>query len=414
MTTPILIDYGCHSFTYRLATQINGMGIPIRYFVNGSLESPNLSSLYAWSQEASSVMRVITCKSPYGKLSLSERLRGELEWAGRCIVALEEEEPSAVVVSCVPIVPVTRIHNWCRKRGVPMIYWLQDFQGRAIHDLLGRKLGLPGKALGAFAQLWEQQMLEESRMVIAIAPDHVRELPEAVRQQERYALLENWANIEDFPRLPIANPWSLRHGLDKTLNILYSGTLGLKHDLGVFLALAERFLASNDVRVVVVSKGQAATKLKEDAAARGLSNLFVLPFQPQAEVAQVLASAAVLVAPLDPSAGKFCVPSKVLSYLCAGRPIVLSIDSNNLAAKTVLRAEAGVVIPSGDTAGFLGAVERLINDETTRTEMGRCGRAFAEHAFAQEWITQRFLNILDRCDLLPQRTAPTAVAAAAR
>jgi glycosyltransferase involved in cell wall biosynthesis len=310
------------------------------------------------------------------------------------------------------MVAVTRIYNWCRHRRIPAVYWLQDLQGQAIHDLLGRRFGLPGKALGAFAELWEHQMLEESRMVITIAPGHESELPEKVRNEGRYELLENWANIEDFPPLPAANEWSERHGLDRTRNVLYSGTLGLKHDLNVFLSLAASFHSKPDVRVVVVSSGQAATKLKEEAVVRGLSNLVVLPFQPQAEVSRVLSSAAVLIAPLDASAGKFCVPSKVLSYLCAGRPIVLAIDATNLAAEKVLRAGAGAVVPPGDTMGFLNAVTRLLDDELLCDQVGRRARAFAEQEFASEHIMQRFLNILGRSRILPAVTQPTPLVAA--
>jgi glycosyltransferase involved in cell wall biosynthesis len=42
-----------------------------------------------------------------------------------------------------------------------------------------------------------------------------------------------------------------------------------------------------------------------------LDNVVNLPFQPYKDVPKVLASAAVLIAPLDPSAGSFCVPSTV-------------------------------------------------------------------------------------------------------
>ena len=103
---------------------------------------------------------------------------------------------------------------------------------------------------------------------------------------------------------------------------------------------------------------------------RRLSNLVVLPFQPQVDVPKVLSSAAVLVAPLDASAGRFCVPSKVLAYLCARRPIVLAIDSGNLAAEIVLRAGAGAVVPSGDTARFIDAITRFIDDAGASEQAG--------------------------------------------
>lgn len=406
MSAAVLIDYGCHSFTYRLATYLDDLGIPIRYFANGSLESPNRGSLTEWTRARPDLVVTLSCRKPYGKLRLSQRLLGELEWAKHCIVALERERPSVILMSCVPLAAVTRIERWARRNRTPVIYWLQDLQGRAMHDLLGRKLGVAGRVLGAFAYFWEQDILARSRMVITIADDHARELPISVRTQHRHELLENWADIENFPQFPPYNDWSVRHQLHETKNVLYSGTLGLKHDLGLFLHLAENLRTREDIRVVVVSDGQAADSLKAQAAARSLSNLVVLPFQPYQDVPKMLASAAVLIAPLDTSAGAFCVPSKILSYFCAGRATVIAISESNPAAVTIRKLAAGSVVPPGDSAAFLKAVRMLLDDERARREAGMAARRYAEESFALKNVTQKFLTILDRSEVsvsLPYR-----------
>lgn len=399
MSPAILIDYGCHSFTFRLAEHLRATGIPIRYFANGSLESPNRSSLAEWQQQRPSLVRIVRCNHAYGKMSLRQRLLGELEWAQQCTVALEEEKPSAILLSCVPLAAVVRIQRWAREHRTPIIYWLQDLQGRAIHDLLGRKLGFPGKVLGAIAYLCEQEVLERSRMVITIAKEHVRELPAGVRREHRHRLLENWVDIENFPQFPVKNEWAFRHHLDQTRNVIYSGTLGLKHDLEVFFRLADEFSTQPDVRVVIVSSGQAADTIRARAEAQRLSNLQVLPFQPNHEVPMILASATVLIAPLDSSAGGFCVPSKVLSYFCAGRPTVMAIDEDNPAATMVREHGAGTVVKPGDSASFVSAVRQFLNDEEARNTAGLSARRYAEATFVLKAVTQKFLEILHRSGL---------------
>jgi colanic acid biosynthesis glycosyl transferase WcaI len=396
MPSAILIDYGCHAFTFRLAEHLRAIGTPIRYFANGSLESPNRSSLPEWQQQRPDLVRILRCNQAYGKMGLRRRLLGELEWAQHCTEALEEEKPSAILLSCVPLAAVVRIQRWARAHRTPVIYWLQDLQGRAIHDLLGRKLGLPGRVLGAFAYLWEQEAMERSRMVITIAKEHVQELPASVRRERRHQLLENWVDIEKFPLYPLKNDWAVRHHLDCTRNLIYSGTLGLKHDLDVFFHLARDFSTQPDVRVVIVSGGQAADAIRARAEAQHLSNLLVLPFQPYHDVPMILASASVLIAPLDSSAGSFCVPSKVLSYFCAGRPTVIAIDESNPAAMMVRDHGAGIVVKPGDSAGFVSAVRQLINDDSARSAAGRAARRYAEATFVLGIVAKRFLNILHR------------------
>jgi len=392
----VLIDYGCHSFTYRLASRLRSQQFPIRYFANGSLESPNLTSLAQWEQSEPDLVRVIRCTKPYGKVSLRKRLAGEIEWARHCTTALAQERPSIVISSCIPIAALTAIQSWTHRRRIPFVYWLQDLQGRAIHDLLGRKLGFPGRVLGSFAHVWEQHMISRSQMVINIAREHARELPHLVRREDRYAVLENWANVEEIPQYPSANAWSQCYGLSHSQNLVYSGTLGLKHDLPLFLQLAEQLGSRKDVRVVVVSSGQAADKLKTEAASKRLSNLIVLPFQPYSEVPQVLASASVLIAPLDGSAGKFCVPSKVLSYFCAGRPTVIAIDRENPAAAMIEEAGAGLIVPPGDSIGFINSVLALLDDPDLRSRMGVAARKHAERTFSLDNVVPKFLDILRR------------------
>jgi colanic acid biosynthesis glycosyl transferase WcaI len=404
MPDMFLVDYGCHSFTYRLASHLFDTGFPIRYISNGSIESPNLSSLGEWVNARPQLVRTIRCDKPYGKLSLKARLRGELEWARRCVNALEEEKPSAVIVSTVPLAVVIYIQNWAKRRGVPIIYWLQDLQGHAMHDLLGRRLGLIGRVLGSLAYLWEQYILEESRMVIIISNGHISELPSLVRRKKSYAVLENWANIEEFPQYPPNNEWAVQHGLDKTLNIVYSGTLGFKHDLATFLDLAMSFRERSDIRVVVVSSDSAAVKLSRDAAALGLLNLIILPFQQYSDVPKVLASASVLVAPLDASAGKFCIPSKVLSYLCAGRPTVIAIDSDNPAAVTINQNRAGTVVEPGNSPKFINAVAEFLCNDEERQAAGRRARLYAEQTFSLKTVTDAFLTIISNSDLSPSLT----------
>jgi glycosyltransferase involved in cell wall biosynthesis len=399
MSTAVLIDYGCHSFTYRLAVRLHEGGCAIRYFANGSLESPNQQSVAGWAQAHPGLVRVVSCQGEYGKMSLHKRLLGELQWASICVQALEQENPSVIILSCVPLTAVTRIQMWARNRRIPVVYWLQDLQGRAMHDLLGRKFGFVGRVVGSLADIWEQEILERSRMVITIAAGHEAALPLVVRRERRHALLENWANIEEFPGLDTRNDWSQRVGIDATRNIIYSGTLGFKHDLPMFTKLAAALTDRPDIRIVIVSSGEAAKHVQRQAIDNGLNNLVVLPFQPYQDVPKVLASAAVLIAPLDPSAGSFCVPSKILSYLCAGRPTVLAIDEQNPAARMITTADAGAVVRPGDTGGFISAIIDLLDSPQKALRQGRSARAYAENTFCIDSVVARFLKILNSADV---------------
>jgi colanic acid biosynthesis glycosyl transferase WcaI len=128
--------------------------------------------------------------------------------------------------------------------------------------------------------------------------------------------------------------------------------------------------------------------------AHGLQGLKLLPLQSAEDLPQVLAAADVLVAMIDNEAGRFAVPSKVQSYLCAGRPILLAAPRENLAARTVVRANAGIVVEPDDTEGFLAAAAKLRAEPDLRARLGANGRAYAEHTFNLDRIADVFEEVL--------------------
>ena len=168
----------------------------------------------------------------------------------------------------------------------------------------------------------------------------------------------------------------------------------MKHNPELLVRLARRFRDDPDVRLVVVSEGLGAEWLRERKAEEDLDNLRILGFQPFERFPDVLASADVLVALLEPDAGVFSVPSKVLSYLCAARPVLLAVPPENLAARIVTEHEAGFVTPPDDAGGFVAAAETLLTDAALRETLGRNARAYAERTFAIERIADAFERVL--------------------
>jgi len=128
----------------------------------------------------------------------------------------------------------------------------------------------------------------------------------------------------------------------------------------------------------------------------GEQALRLLPYQPYERLPEVLASADVLVAVLEAEAGAFSVPSKVLAYLCAARPLLVSMPGENLAARVVERSGGGILVPPHDAPALCAAAEALLDDEPRRSELSQRARAYAEATFDLEGIASRFEELLER------------------
>ena len=162
-------------------------------------------------------------------------------------------------------------------------------------------------------------------------------------------------------------------------------------------ALIDLARAVPDADVIVVSQGVGADWLREQADHERVTNLTVLPFQPFESIPDVLATGDVLIALLTADAASHSVPSKVLSYLCAGRPIVASIPADNAAARMITeRADAGVAVDPGDSVALVLAAKRLLAEPDRRKEMGAAARRFAETTFSADRVARQLIDIVNR------------------
>jgi len=316
---------------------------------------------------------------------------------GRSLSArIRDISPDVLVLANTPLDAAVKAQRTARKAGIPVVYWLQDLIGDATDRILSRKLGFIGHWIGSYYRLKERRALCASEQVVGITEDFERPVSSLGVARDRYVTIPNWAPLDDIKLQPRSNNWSVRHGLEQAFVFLYSGTLGFKHNPGLLLALAQAFRDIPDVKIVVNSQGDAATWLRRSAEDSGLANLVVNPFQPFDEMANVLATADVLVTILEPDAGIYSVPSKVLSYHCAGRPMLLAVPEENLAARIVKDEGSGLVADPRDEAAFVKAARRLYEDSEARRAMGAHARRYAEQAFDIEKITDRFEEVFGK------------------
>jgi glycosyltransferase involved in cell wall biosynthesis len=279
-----------------------------------------------------------------------------------------------------------------------VIWWLQDIYSIGIRSVLNRRLPLMGNLAGAIYHHKEKRFAARADHIVSITPDFIPHLRRLGAPAEKISVIENWAPVNELLPAPLENAWKAENGLSGKRLIVYSGTLGLKHNPAVLAKAAQLFQdqGRQDVRIVVATQGLGADFLKAEIGRRSLRNLVVLPWQPYERLAEMLSSAEILTAIIEPEASLFSVPSKILSCFCVGRPLVASLPTGNLAARTIEAAGAGFVVPPGDDAAFISRLEKLLGDADLRARLGAAGRAYAEEKFDIAGIAKRFLAVLNQ------------------
>ncbi len=317
----------------------------------------------------------------FSKYSYGGRLKAHRQYFRVLQKKIREFQPEVVISGNMPTDAQYSLHRECLRRNIRFIHWIQDFYALALETLLRRRFGALGSAAAAPFHYLERRIFKNSDAVVYISDDFSRYASSSNYAPKRSVVIENWASLSDIPERQKVNSWSKRHGLDDKFVFLYSGTMGLKHSPHTLAELARKFKDKPDVRVVLVSEGIGRGVLEETKKKESLDNLILLDFQPYAELPDVLGSADVLLASVEPDSSIFSVPSKILSYLCAGRPVLISVPAENLAARVVTAAQAGLVCDPTNLAEFLSSAESLWANRESCVQMGANARRYAESTF---------------------------------
>ena len=395
----VVHDYAGHAFPVSLSRALATLGHEVVHAFANSLQTPRGDLARKADDPPTLEFREVPMHPDYVRYKYSFRRRRNMEVRyGREVAKfITAWKPDAVLSGNTPTETQESISRAAIAHGGRFYYWVQDFYSLAVDQILRRKIPLAGAWIGAWYRHLDRRQFQRSSKVIAITGDFTPILAsEFGVDPAKVEVVPNWALIEEIPVLPKDNPWSRRHGLHDKFVFLYSGTIGMKHNPAMLLELARKHSADPAVRVVIVSEGIGADWLRKQAAAAQLPNLLILPYQPFHELPAVMASGDVLVGILEQEAGKFSVPSKTLSYLCAGRPLLLAMPLENLAACITRDHRAGLTVAPGDLAGFLDAAATLHASETLRSKLADNARAYAESTFPIARTAAVFDQILAR------------------
>jgi colanic acid biosynthesis glycosyl transferase WcaI len=257
-------------------------------------------------------------------------------------------------------------------RGKPAVYSVHD-----VYPDSGIQLGVfRRRPIIRLVTYLERSCATRAKIVRVLSKSFTEGMKRLGVRDSRIRLIYDWVDTELIAPLPKSNPFSIEHGLDQEFVVLYAGNMGFSQGLEQVIEAA-RILADEEIRFVFVGEGASKESLLTMANAYALRNVTFLPFQPRDRLPQVLATADVSLVVLRKGMGLNSLPSKTLSILAAGRPIVASVDPDSDTWNLVARSKSGTCTPPGDSGLLAENIQVLRRNPELRAQMGQCGRQYA-------------------------------------
>jgi len=206
---------------------------------------------------------------------------------------------------------------------------------------------------------------------------------------ERTIVMPVWMDASQLIPGPRVNSWRTKQGLADKFVIVFAGTQGYNQDMDVILKAAGLLRQIDDIQFAIIGDGAQHDAMVDQSKQMGLSNVRWLDWQPREDFSMIMHSSDIVIATLKKEVSTPVVPSKILSAMSTGRPVLVAMPLSGDAPKLVVEAEAGLAIPPGDEVRFAEAVIMLYKDRALGERFGANGRAYIEqHLDVNRWAKE--------------------------
>jgi colanic acid biosynthesis glycosyl transferase WcaI len=270
----------------------------------------------------------------------------------------------------------------------PILTWVQDL----IPDIAVQTgMMRTGKAL-IWAQRLEMFVHRNSDRIAVISEGFQRNLQAKGVDAEKIFCLPNWIDVMPFKDGHDRDKTRRDFGLFTTDFVLtHIGSLAARTDAETLLNSMSILKKYSHIKLIFVGGGNLRVVVQEQAKQLGLDNICFLPGIPRREDLIALAEASdLLILSQRASITDATLPSKLLTYMASGRPVLASVNPLSEAARFICDSGGGVVTQAEDARSFAEAVLSLEQQPESRARMGEAGRRYIDQNFEYSQVLKRF------------------------
>lgn len=296
--------------------------------------------------------------------------------------------------------------SWLKRR--PFIVHVQDLQPDAA---LGLGMIKPGPAVRMLFLL-EKWNYTRAALVSGISGGMIDAYRRKGVPEQKIYLFPNWipdaepasGMVAQSPGVSEGNSaqtvsFRTAHAIPAAMPLIaYSGNVGMKQGLDVLVEAASLPAARGEgganYHWAICGEGAAKPALEELAARTPGCGAKLYPLQPDGLYQAMLREADVNVITQQRGTGQFFFPSKLLSILQHGRPVLAVADEASELARALREGNFGLVVAPGDAPALLAAARTIVEAAPEqKAAWARNGRAWVDQ-FRRSRVLGEFENRL--------------------
>ena len=384
----VIHDYAGHPLALSLSKQLSKkFNIYHLYFANDSGPKSDFKN----NKNKNFKIMAVGKQIAYDKSNFFQRFYKDIQYGIEVRKKINIIKPDIVISANCPTFSQQSIMLAAKENNSKFIMWVQDFYSIAVHQTLKKKISYLAFLVSFLFTFLEKKQVKLADHLIIISRDFATTLHRWDIKYKKITFIPNWGNLDQINIKKKDHNFLRKYNLNKNkFRLVYVGTLALKHNPDLIVKIAEKNL---DIELLISAAGSGLNNLKNTKNLP--KNIKILPLQQFNIFKKILNSADFFLAMLNREASTFSVPSKILNYLCAGKPTILSAPLNNLSARIISEAKAGKAFDPSDFKKLYNFLKLLKKDKMIRNKMSKNARLYAKNNFNIKKISFKFMHIFN-------------------
>lgn len=207
-----------------------------------------------------------------------------------------------------------------------------------------------------------RKVFAKAENVFTISDDMKRTVAQYV-EESKIKVVYNWAHNEHLKPVEKANNSFLKQlQLEDKFIVLYSGNMGMTHDIDVLVDVANELKENAAIHFLFIGEGAKKEIIEKKIADYQLTNCTVLPYQPLEVLPYSMGAADIAVVTTDANQTGLSVPSKTYSYLSVGAVLMCLADKNSELGRMVVDNNIGACFNRSELGEMVSFVSEMASD----------------------------------------------------
>ncbi len=283
------------------------------------------------------------------------------------------------------------LKKWWR---CPVVNWIQDIVPDAA---LNVGMMQEGRMI-RMARKLEQFVYRNVDRIAVISEGFENNLIAKGVPKEKLFLLTNWADVHRFGIPSERNRFREQLGVrPNDFVMIHAGSLAAKQVMENVVRAMKLLEAHRDIYFFMLGDGIRKAAIQEEIQKLNAPRCHFLPTTTGPDYVNLLRAADLLVLNQSQDLVDALVPSKLLTYLPAERPVIAAVNEKSEAARFVRKSGCGIVVEAEAPEQFAAGVIQMKNlPDSERSRMAAEGNCFVRKQYEKNVVLNRLEAFLQQ------------------